>query len=325
MSLPGQSSIEMGTMEEGTEAGIGTEPSGYHRLAAIMQQDESLAIFRRFQDINMLLLMSLQAEILDLQFWLRHRSSEDESTDSPLPRVFRELRLSHQRLDASRPRSTPSSETNIHLQTEDVSLLSQYQLLLRLRERMSEYNNLLLQVSQLAQLPKPHKSQLNEVKQWLRADDGGADFLKGTEFFTWEEDDVNKYVVLKNTSIEEDFLTKSVISILRILHRLVGYRWKLGRIIDKPSGLTSISDTKISRVSSMFAAALSSALPVLAIFVLNSLQSTTLRLGVTVVFTSIFAIVLASISSARKVEIFTATAAFAAVEVVFIGTTINKP
>jgi len=38
---------------------------GYHRLAGMMGKSDELAIFRRFNDMNMLSLLSLQAEILE--------------------------------------------------------------------------------------------------------------------------------------------------------------------------------------------------------------------------------------------------------------------
>ncbi|KAH3995500.1 hypothetical protein HBH68_165940 [Parastagonospora nodorum] len=43
------------------------------------------------------------------------------------------------------------------------------------------------------------------------------------------------------------------------------------------------------------------------------------RIGLVILFTAIFSVALAVFTSARKVEIISATAAFAAVEVVFIG------
>jgi hypothetical protein len=45
------------------------------------------------------------------------------------------------------------------------------------------------------------------------------------------------------------------------------------------------------------------------------------RIGLVIVFTTLFALSLALFTGARKVEIFSATAAFAAVEVVYIGST----
>lgn len=40
---------------------------GYRRLAKLMSSDKNLAIFRRFDDLNILSLLSLQADIIDLR------------------------------------------------------------------------------------------------------------------------------------------------------------------------------------------------------------------------------------------------------------------
>jgi len=39
----------------------------YHRLATLMTRDESLAIFRRYNFVNIISLLSLQAEIQELE------------------------------------------------------------------------------------------------------------------------------------------------------------------------------------------------------------------------------------------------------------------
>ncbi|TRX89113.1 hypothetical protein FHL15_010030 [Xylaria flabelliformis] len=267
----------------------GSELSGYHRLANIMQQDENFAIFRQFREMNIIQLMSLQAEILDLQAWFQNRRFEDETEHPTYSSSFRELRQSQheQTPDQSSTRSSITSHPP------------------------QEHNALLLQVSQLSQAPKPRKSQLHELQRWLRDEKGGNNFLKVTEFNTWEDPEPNEYIAVKKTATEDDYLTKLVSNILLLIfHRLFGQRWKAGKIIDQRSGLTSYSDTKISRAGNIFAATLSSALPVLSIFVLNNLHSTTLRIAVTLVFTTVFALVLATFSSARRVEIFAATATY---------------
>lgn len=44
-----------------------SDEDGYHRLATLMTRDQSIAIFRRFDFANILGLLSLQAEIIELQ------------------------------------------------------------------------------------------------------------------------------------------------------------------------------------------------------------------------------------------------------------------
>ena len=51
---------------------------GYHKLAALMSDDKDIAIFRRFDDLNLLSLLSLQAEILELRQSLRRTCLLDD-------------------------------------------------------------------------------------------------------------------------------------------------------------------------------------------------------------------------------------------------------
>lgn len=55
------------------------------------------------------------------------------------------------------------------------------------------------------------------------------------------------------------------------------------------------------------------------VLVLYFVNSMLIRIGLVILFTTIFSVALALFTGAKKIEIFSATAAFAAVEVVFIG------
>jgi hypothetical protein len=57
---------------------------------------------------------------------------------------------------------------------------------------------------------------------------------------------------------------------------------------------------------------------ILALYFVNSMIH---RIGLVIVFTTVFSVALALFTGAKKVEVFSATAAFAAVEVVYIGST----
>ncbi|KAK6838032.1 hypothetical protein PG987_006313 [Apiospora arundinis] len=80
------------------------------------------------------------------------------------------------------------------------------------------------------------------------------------------------------------------------------------------SGLTLI-------LASGVVTALSSILPTLAILVLYYMHDMVQRIGLLIVFTALFAVALTVLTDAKQVEVFSVTAAFAVVEVVFIGST----
>lgn len=59
------------------------------------------------------------------------------------------------------------------------------------------------------------------------------------------------------------------------------------------------------------------------ILALYSVSIMWVRLGMVVIFTAVFAAALSLFTDAKKIEVFSSTAAFAAVEVVFVGSTSN--
>ncbi|KAK2925169.1 hypothetical protein FoTM2_015448 [Fusarium oxysporum f. sp. vasinfectum] len=249
----------------------------YHRLANIMSEDKHFAIFRRFDDINLAVLLALQAEIVDLQYQLQVQSQKDNSGQG------------------------------------------QRDLLIKLQPKLTEYNNLILQLSELSQLRIPRTSQLETLQDWLTDPKGGANFLTKTgtpELYTWKPKDPSQYVSLHKTAEDSDPFTNFVKEVLTfIFHRLCGERLNAARVVDVESGLASYSDSSLVRASNLFTVIVSSALPVLTIFALNSLETTAQRIGLTVVFTVLFAVILELFTNAKRVEIFAATATFAAVEV----------
>lgn len=72
------------------------KPRGYPKLAALMGSHQETAIFRRFGTLNMLNLLSLQAELTDLEGQLENIVKGDETSgdaDRILHAIdFRELR-----------------------------------------------------------------------------------------------------------------------------------------------------------------------------------------------------------------------------------------
>ena len=72
-------------------------------------------------------------------------------------------------------------------------------------------------------------------------------------------------------------------------------------------------------------AAVSATLPTAAILVVYFVQNMVHRIGLVIVFTVIFSAALTVLTGAKRIEIFSATAAFAAVEVVYIGSTAGSP
>jgi len=97
----------------------------------------------------------------------------------------------------------------------------------------------------------------------------------------------------------------------------------VGRYVVDPSdhsaGLYNYSDGAIAKISALVATVLSSVLPIAGVIVLYFVENTLARIGIIAGMTALFSLCLAVLTSAKKSEIFAATAAFSAVLVVFLG------
>lgn len=114
---------------------------------------------------------------------------------------------------------------------------------------------------------------------------------------------------LKPRTAENDLFTRYISNVLLgVYHRIFGQRLGTGESLDTATGHTSYSSPGISKISGIIATILASVLPVLTIYVLNQLSSANLRLGVTAAFTAAFAFIINVFSSAKRVDIFMATA-----------------
>lgn len=155
----------------------------------------------------------------------------------------------------------------------------------------------------------PPKSQLKALQDWLVDSKGGHSFLTGFEFYTWRDKSTESYISLKSSQEETYVFSRFMARVVaRIFHRFAGEKMKVGTVIDEEASLMSYSDSKLSRASNVVALVVSSVLPVMTIFVLNLVNTTNQRIGLTMLFTAVFAILLAVFSNAKGAEIFGATA-----------------
>ena len=114
---------------------------------------------------------------------------------------------------------------------------------------------------------------------------------------------------LKPPSAESDPFTRYMSNVLLDLyHHLVGQTVGTGQTLDTATGHTSYSSPSISRISNIITIILASILPVLSIYVLDQLSTVNQRIWVSAALTAAFAFTIAVFSSARRVDIFLATA-----------------
>jgi len=85
--------------------------------------------------------------------------------------------------------------------------------------------------------------------------------------------------------------------------------------------LDHFSDRRLRYALDVFGSAISSIIPSVSIIVLFFVQDLLKRLALVCLFSFIFSICMSVATRARRIEVFGATAAFASVQVVFVGTT----
>ncbi|KAM0803376.1 hypothetical protein BDR22DRAFT_886751 [Usnea florida] len=170
----------------------------------------------------------------------------------------------------------------------------------------------------------PSKHDLRFLRGWLTGTDGNNSALRGCGSDAWnadngQEKDLNKdLVALSSKHRQRDrFERWAGDNLLGAFHRLVASRSNNNVGADVESGPTEYSDEKISMAADIVCTILAPLLTTVPMFILFFVTDITKRLGIIMAFTTLFSISLAMFSSARRIEVFAATSAFAAVQVVY--------
>ncbi|KAH8766350.1 hypothetical protein F5882DRAFT_442927 [Hyaloscypha sp. PMI_1271] len=267
---------------------------GYPTLAAYIGATPELTIFRRFTNLQTQSLLYYQAELIYLEGQLRDLEVQASNSED-LARFARDWEwLGAVDLNGG---------LNHHMTV-----------MLRIRTVMKEYNELLLQQAGLATLPKPGGYDLHYLQDWLLEPKGGKFPLQGPDR-NWVYS--NDLLALRRRA-ESDFFAKWVSErLLPWYHRI------LGRYIHKKNPLreneVTYSDSLILMAASMLATTLAALLIVAPVVVLYEVCSMRARLGLMATFTVLFSLCVARLTGAKRTDVFAATAAFAAVQAVFLG------
>jgi hypothetical protein len=128
--------------------------NGYREIAHLMAfKDSPFAIFRRFGQLSMLNLLSLQAELMELQAELRYLCKTDDSSNDPLRTKFAysflEMRENYEAIRAAR---LVDHQSHGHTSTPKDPAPQQYELILKIRDKLKEYSECLLFTCVVCQL-----------------------------------------------------------------------------------------------------------------------------------------------------------------------------
>jgi len=263
--------------------------SGYPALANLMGQHGSMALYKQFADLSAQSLLMQQVELLDLQRELDNQQGLG--------------------LDEKATASMHSQPPND----------GHWQLVLTIRQRLKEYHEAVLRQAAIKNLPKPNEYDTKVLRDWLGREKGGNNFLSGVEDLPWLESETSDLVAV--SSRDFDSITRWT------AETLVPWLYRSKILKRAPIsgqeelGLVEWNEATYLRTARGVSVVVSSLIPSLAIVILYFIHNLIARILTAMGLSFVFSIALALSTPARPAEIFAASAAFAAVQVVFIGST----
>lgn len=178
----------------------------------------------------------------------------------------------------------------------------------------------LIQTAEIKALGRPQTWAHDYLKEWFARPWGGNNFLRGVEADAWRPEYVPDLIVLSHSSKDRDHFAQFLSdTFLPSFHRRIGQKFK-----------NPIPESKVYRtweykqkifvvLGDVICMVLSALVPSISIFVLSFLNDMVARLIVITAMSFAFSVIMTLIVQGRRVDVFAATTAFAAVQVVFLG------
>ncbi|PMD62034.1 uncharacterized protein K444DRAFT_525568 [Hyaloscypha bicolor E] len=276
---------------------------GYPRLAAQMGHYPETGIYRRFASLNSQNLLYLQAELVHLE------------------KKVRQLETAASREQGGNKYLYAKDWYWLKVSAEDGEN-ELWQTVQETKAKLKEYNDALLQQVTLSALPEPNAYSLRTLRHWLQERSLGNLALIGEDSKVWGAaseplNHASDLIVIRGQPTIDRFSKWFVERFLVWFHRRFWHQVK--QLNDIESGMAVYEDENLIRYTSHATTIVASLLPVISTIILYRVQDIGLRLGITAIFTFIFVFCLAFFTDAQAPEIFAATAAFSAVQVVFIS------
>ena len=267
-------------------------PNGFAKVAdaQVQDPDHSWAIFRRFDRVATRNLLYLQAKLSSLEI-------QQEACDKG--------DLHSKETQRSKAATSWEDFSNFAKSDGYDEEKERMQIALKIQETLKEYYDALLAHSHVLCLPKPAPTTLAAFKHFFVPEDGVTLLRKESSTILDNEEDLVALVA----PTSQDRLT---------LFILEHFRWLFvsGRVT--PAGTAYVNARNLARLVSLLSTILAASLLVGAIMSLNYAPNQDVRMAILALFTAAFAGTVALLTSAGRAEVFAATAAYAAVLVVFI-------
>lgn len=177
-----------------------------------------------------------------------------------------------------------------------------------------------MRTTKINRLSGPRKYDFNFLHRWLGHRCGGDLFLQGIEADLYEEHNLRDLVVLSGGSEPGDSLAEYICAkLVPLYHNLVGH--KIHRSINDGvfDDMWEYKRNVVKELGNSLCMLLSALVPAASIFTLYFLRSTVARLAAIASMSLMFSLLMTFVIRGSRGEIFAATTAFAALQVVFLG------
>ncbi|KAL9042553.1 MAG: hypothetical protein Q9214_003742 [Letrouitia sp. 1 TL-2023] len=267
--------------------------ANYSTLSNLIATHGDAAIFRRFTPLNVKNLLYMQAELIHLDAELRIIENEDRTSGNPEKSSF-----SSSFYDLKESAGTGND---------------------------SQWHSALLQFMDIQRLAKPMPRDIDFLREWLDRPEGGDFFLRGREADTWHSS--SDFIKLCGQQSDIDALTRAIYNkIIPWYHHVWGHRMRVCEHLyasdlakltkaEKPSktrewdGVWVYDRAMLTAIANGISTLLASLLPASSILILYLLPKPATRLAVSMLFITLFSFILTTVSTARRIDVFAATAA----------------
>ncbi|KAK7983328.1 Glycoside hydrolase- family 43 [Apiospora arundinis] len=281
-----------GEFVEPTDEDIQIKPwkyVGYRGYSKFLASDDDLLIFRRFSVLNTRTLLLLQDQICELE---------------------QEL------LEVDRIYGSKNSEDYNNGTFRD-DLEDRTELLGKITSTISQYNALLLQQSALRNHPNAPQRDIKNINRWHYNHGWKAIDKEETQYLQRTDDLVS--ITQKEKTPLRQFIDKSRrLRTLRIWQQPGNNNTNEGPQHDRDQDVSYYSDKRIDTFTSLTIVFIGIAMLLTPIWILQSLQAPTTKLVVITIFILAFLITLSYAMVTKPFEALGATAAYAAVLMVFL-------
>ncbi|KAK0650447.1 hypothetical protein QBC41DRAFT_238785 [Cercophora samala] len=267
-----------------------------------------MAIVRRFGALSALDLLYRQAELQELETALKQYQKEDKESGHKDREAYS---LNWDTFQRSGADDAPDGNDS-----------AQWDTMLEIREKLKDYHDAVLRHRQMLALGPAIPRQVEALNDWMERPDRGNVYLLGADRNIWRDPTVLEDLTSLAVPSEEQTFTNAFT--IRLVHL---YNQLIGRHVHKPDkreflpNTIRYTDEGIFRVLKVLCTIVASLLPIIGIYVLWRIQTMEERIGAVAGLTALFSFSLSLLTSAHVKDVFAATAAFAAVLVVFVGTT----